>query len=98
MIEVKEVKEEKKEEKKKKKMDNIDKYLIFCFTALILFTIFHTYTFYKTGVEATVLTVAFYTLFGEEILLCFLIKKYKLQDVFKLLKGKDKENDNMDEF
>lgn len=98
MIEVKEVKEEKKEEKKKKKMDNLDKYLIFCFSVLIIFTIVHSYIFLKTGIEATVLTVAFYGLFGEEILLCFLIKKYKLQDVFKLLKGKDKETDNMDEF
>ena len=82
---------EKKEDTKKKKMDNLDKYLIFCFTSLILYTVIHTFVFYKTGVEATVLTVAFYTLFGEEILLCFLIKKYKLQDIFKLLKGKDKD-------
>ena len=85
---------EKKEDTKKKKMDNLDKYLIFCFTSLILYTIIHSYVFYKTGVEASVLTIAFYTLFGEEILLCFLIKKYKLQDIFKLLKGKDKKDND----
>lgn len=80
----------------KKKMDALDKYLIFCFTVIILYTIVHSFIFYKTGVEATVLTVAVYGLFGEEILLCFLIKKHKLQDVFKLLKKKD--SDNTDEY
>jgi len=75
----------------KKKVNTLDKYVIFCFVVLIVYTIAHTIIFYKTGVEATVLTMAVYTLFGEELLLLFLIKRHKLQDVFKLIKKKDED-------
>ena len=81
--------------KKQKKVSALDKYLILSFAVIIIYTIAHSYIFYKTGVEAVTLTVAVYTLFGEELILLFLIKKHKLQDVFKLLKGKD-DNENQE--
>lgn len=78
----------KNEKKPKSKMNTLDKYLIFCFAVIIIYTIAHSYIFYKTGVEAVTLTVAVYSLFGEELILLFLIKRHKLQDIFKMLKDK----------
>ena len=65
-------------DKKKKKLNDLDKYLIFAFTCLVLFTIAVLVIFVITGNEPAVLVGCFFAAFGGEILMCALIKKLKL--------------------
>lgn len=67
-----------KSKKAFKKIDNLDKYLIFTFTSIILFTIAILIIFLITGNEPAVLVGCFFTAFSGEILMCALIKKLKL--------------------
>lgn len=71
---------------KKKKLDNLDKYLIFTFTSLILYTIVSQILFYVYQMEMAVLTGCFFAAFGGEILMCALIKKLKLHKEAELKK------------
>ena len=71
----------------KKKLDNLDKYLIFTFTSLILYTIVSQILFYVYQIEMAVLTGCFFAAFGGEILMCALIKKLKLHKEAELTKG-----------
>lgn len=86
MIEIKSVKTNKKQQKptknckKRKKMSALDKYLIFCFTVLLVYTIVHTYIFYISGQEASTLSVLVFGVFGtSEPIICGLIKLFKLK-------------------
>lgn len=72
--------------KPKKKLDNLDKYLIFTFAALIIYTIVSQILFYVYQVEMAVLTGCFFAAFGGEILMCALIKKLKLHNEAKIKK------------
>lgn len=83
---------------KKKKLNTLDKYIIFCLTFLVLYTIAHTVIFALTGLEAKVLDTLVYAAFSGEMLYCFLIKKFKLHDEAKIVLGKKKETDVNDEF
>lgn len=74
---------------KKKKLNDLDKYLIFAFTTLILFTITVLIIFAITGNEPAVLTGCFFAAFGGEILLCALIKRLKLHKEAEIKKGDD---------
>lgn len=73
--------------KPKKNLDNLDKYLIFTFTSLILYTIVSQILFYVYQIEMAVLTGCFFAAFGGEILMCALIKKLKLHKEAELTKG-----------
>ena len=79
---------------KKKDSKTLDKYLIFCFTFLVLYTIAHTVIFAMTGNEAGVLDALVYGVFFGEITQCFLIKRFKLQEEYKIIKGKKNEFDD----
>ena len=70
----------------KKKLSGLDKYLIFSFTVLILFTIAILITFLITHEEPAVLVGCFFAAFGGEVLLCARIKKYKLHKEAELTK------------
>ena len=70
-------------EKPKKKLNDLDKYLIFAFTSLIIYTIVNLVIFFMTGNEPAVLTGCFFGAFGGEVLLCARIKKLKLHKEFK---------------
>ena len=83
---------------KKNKLNTLDKYIIFCLTFLVLYTIAHTVIFAFTGLEAKVLDTLVYAAFSGEMLYCFLIKKFKLHDEAKIVLGKKKETDVNDEF
>lgn len=72
--------------KEKKKLNDIDKYLIFSFTSIIIFTIAVLVIFIFTREEPAVLVGCFFTAFGGEILMCALIKKLKLHKEEKLKK------------
>lgn len=63
----------------KKKLPDLDKYLIFSFTVLILYTFAEFITSTITGVSHDALTVALFGAFGGETLLCAIIKKHKLK-------------------
>lgn len=73
-------KQEQRRQKRKKKMKGLDKYVIFCFVSLIIYTIVQTVVTIKTGVESSTLTTCFFSVFGGEVLLCALIKKFKLKN------------------
>lgn len=64
----------------------LDKYIIFCFICIIIYTIVHSIIFYQNGTEATVLSALFYGVFGGEVLLCALIKRLKLKNEHELKK------------
>lgn len=66
---------------RKKKLTGLDKYVIFSFTVLIVYTIAEFITSTITGVPHDTLTMALYGAFGGELLLCAVIKKYKLKGV-----------------
>ena len=65
--------------KRTKKYHALDLYIIFCFVCIIIYTVVHTFIFYKLGIEATVLDALFYGVFGGEVLLCALLKRLKLK-------------------
>ena len=80
-------------EKRSKKLNGLDKYLIFAFTSLILFTVAVLCIFIMTGTEPSILVGCFFAAFGGEILMCALIKKLKLDKQAKL-KGEDYGDNN----
>lgn len=65
--------------KHKKKLAGLDKYIIFSFTVLIIYSICEFVFSTITEVSHDTLTVALYGAFGGELLLCAVIKKYKLK-------------------
>ena len=66
---------------KKRKFSALDKYLIFCFSILLVYTIAHSIIFYLTGQEASTLSVLVFGVFGtSEPIICGLIKIYKLRN------------------
>ena len=72
--------------KRKKIQHDLDKYLIFSFVTLILFTIAILIIFAVTGSEPTVLVGCFFAAFGGEIFACARIKKLKLHKEAELKK------------
>lgn len=68
-----------KNKKNSKKLSGLDKYIIFSFTVLIIYSICEFVFSTITGISHDTLTVALYGAFGGELLLCAVIKKYKLK-------------------
>lgn len=62
-----------------KKLSGLDKYCIFSFTCLILFTIVMIVVQTVTGTTQDTLTTCFFGAFGGELLLCAMIKRLKLK-------------------
>lgn len=75
--------------KKKKKLPALDKYIVFAFTCIIIYTIAEHLLLIKTGQTLDLLTSLFFGLFGGEVLICALLKKLKL-------KQSDKEKEKED--
>ena len=69
------------EVKRKKKLAGLDKYVIFSFSVLIIYSIAEFVVSTITGISHDTLTLALYGAFGGELLLCAVIKKYKLKGV-----------------
>ncbi len=82
-------KQERRRQRKKKKLKGLDKYVIFCFVSIIIYTIAQTVVTIKTGVESSTLTTCFFSVFGGEVLLCALIKKFKLKNERKSEESED---------
>lgn len=64
---------------KKRAMPDLDRYLIFSFSVLILYTLAEFICSTITGISHDTLTTCLYAAFGGETLLCALIKKHKLK-------------------
>ena len=65
--------------KRLRKLRDLDKYLIFSFTVLIIFTIVYTVIFCIKGDIPDVLVTVFFGTFGGEVVCCALIKRLKLK-------------------
>ncbi len=70
----------------KKKLNALDKYCIFSFACLIVFTIILIIVQTVTGTTQDTLITCFFSAFGGELLLCAMIKRLKLK--------KESSNDN----
>lgn len=66
--------------KKKKILSALDKYVIFSFTMLILFTIIEIVVGIITQTEQTTLITCFFATFGGELLCLAMIKRLKLKN------------------
>ena len=67
------------EQPKEKKLSALDKYVIFSFTCLIVFTVVIICVQTITGMTQDTLTTCFFSAFGGELLLCAMIKRLKLK-------------------
>ena len=66
--------------KTSKKMKDLDKYVVFCFTNIIIFTITAIVVQVTTSMElSSTLITCFYGVFGGELLVLAMIKKLKLK-------------------
>jgi archaellum biogenesis protein FlaJ (TadC family) len=70
----------KKELKSRRKLKGLDKYLVFSFAMLIIFTVAQTVITAVTGVEQSTLITSYFAAFGGEVLMCALIKRLKLKN------------------
>lgn len=64
---------------KRKQMPDLDKYIIFSFAVMILYTILEFVVSSITGISHDTLTTCLYGAFGGELLLCAMIKRLKLK-------------------
>jgi hypothetical protein len=63
----------------KPKLSGLDKYVIFSFAMLIIYSIIEFVVSSVTGVSHDVLTTCFFAAFGGETLWCAILKKHKLK-------------------
>lgn len=80
-----------KNQKKKKKIGALDKYIIFSFACIIIYTVAEHWILVRTGMTLDHLSTLFYGVFGGEVLICALIKKLKLKQTEK--KKEETENE-----
>ena len=64
---------------KRKQLPDLDKYIIFSFAVMLLYTIIEFTLSTITGISHDTLTTCLYGAFGGELLLCAMIKRLKLR-------------------
>lgn len=64
---------------KKRQLPALDKYIIFSFSVMIIYTIVEFVVSSITGIHHDTLTTCLYGAFGGELLLCAMIKRLKLK-------------------
>ncbi len=64
---------------KKKRLNDLDRYIIFSFSVMLVYTLFEFILSTITGVSHDTLTTCLYGAFGGELLLCAVIKRFKLK-------------------
>lgn len=62
-----------------KHMADLDKYIIFSFSVMLVYTVFEFVFSTVTGISHDTLTTCLYSAFGGELLLCAMIKRLKLK-------------------
>lgn len=65
--------------RKQKKLPALDKYLVFAFSCILVFTTAMVAVQAVTGMTQDTLITCFYGCFGGELLLCAMIKRLKLK-------------------
>ena len=65
--------------RKKRTLPDLDKYLIFSFSVLLIYTLVEFIFSTVTGVSHDTLTTCFFAAFGGETLWCAILKKCKLK-------------------
>lgn len=65
--------------KRKHKIRSLTVFVVFSFAMLIAYTVVSQVIFVKTGVETSTLNTCFFGAFGGEVLMCALIKVFKLK-------------------
>lgn len=60
-------------------LKSLTKFVMFSFACLIIYTIVSQVIAWKTGTELSTLTTCFFGAFGGEVLMCALIKIFKLK-------------------
>jgi len=63
-----------------KKLNTLDKYVIFSFSMIVIFTIAEFITSTITGIEKSALIAAWFSVWGGEVLSLALIKIFKIKD------------------
>ena len=63
----------------KKKLPDLDKYIIFSFAVMIVYTIFEFVFSTITGISHDTLTTCLYSAYGGELLMCAMIKRLKIR-------------------
>lgn len=86
-----------RKKKPKKESHTLDKYIVFCLGFITIYTIVHTIIFYLTGQEAKTLDRLVIGVLFSEILMCFLIKRFKLHEEAKIVLGKKQSKDTVDD-
>lgn len=66
--------------KEKKIQHSLDKYIVFSFIVVIVYTIAQFILAMITGLILDTLTTCIFSLFGGEILCCAMIKRFKLKE------------------
>lgn len=64
---------------KRKQLPDLDKYIIFSFAVMIVYTVFEFVFSTITGISHDTLTTCLYAAFGGELLMCAMIKRLKLR-------------------
>ena len=64
---------------KRKQLPDLDKYIIFSFAVMIVYTVFEFVFSTITGVSHDTLTTCLYGCYGGELLMCAMIKRLKLK-------------------
>lgn len=78
---------------KRRKMPALDKYVIFSFSCILVFTIAILIIFVVTGDEPAALVTCFFAAFAGELLSLAMIKRLKLKQ-----EKKDEDANNLDGF
>jgi hypothetical protein len=77
---IEQLQESNKVKKVKPKLNTLDKYLLFCFTVILIYTVVGIVFQWVTSIElSTSLTLGVYGFFGGEITLLAMIKRLKLK-------------------
>jgi uncharacterized membrane protein YdjX (TVP38/TMEM64 family) len=63
----------------KKKLPDLDKYIIFSFAVMLVYTISELVLSSFTGISHDTLTTCIFAAFGGELLMCAMIKRLKLR-------------------
>jgi len=64
---------------KMKRLNDLDKFIIFSFAIMIAYTLAEFTVSTITGISHDTLTTCLFAAFGGELLICAVIKKYKLR-------------------
>ena len=71
--------QKKQNKKERKKIPDLDKYILFSFGVMLLYTVAEFIVSTVTGITHDTLTTCLYGAFGGELLLCAMIKRLKLR-------------------